>query len=145
MAQRKLLFLDFDGVLHPATCQSGQLFMHTKALARCLAGSDCEIVISSMWRLRWPLEAMHEFLLPELMARVVDVTGQALDGPHARYSEIQAYLATRPDRQGLDWRALDDAVWEFPADTPELIACDSEQGLGVEQMGVLRGWLGANG
>lgn len=72
---RKTLFLDFDGVLHPAWGNSLPEFVHVRALAQALEGRSCEIVISSTWREHYPLARLKQFLLPELAGRVIGVTG----------------------------------------------------------------------
>ena len=62
-------------------------------------------------------------------------------GRHQRYREICAYLKSHRDR--ADWRALDDAVNEFPKGCVELIDCDGRVGLDDGNATRLRVWLQA--
>jgi len=136
----RILFLDFDGVLHGVDAEPHQYLVHAPVLAQALADADCEIVISSAWRYSYPLESLRLMLPPELGALASRCTGRALTSPHARYDEILAHLAQRADP--VDWRALDDSRYEFPEDCRNLIACDPQKGLGRRQLRELRQWLG---
>jgi hypothetical protein len=46
----RLLFLDFDGVLHPASAGREALFSRTSMLEAVLPDDRCRIVMSSSWR-----------------------------------------------------------------------------------------------
>jgi len=139
-----LLFLDFDGVLHPngASCQS--LFSRTSALTEVLdEHPELDVVISSSWRFHHAWEDLLA-LLPEALAdRVSACTGAADPGKYQRYREVTSF-ARRHSGNGArfrPWRAIDDAQWEFPPGCSELIACDGALGVQVEQMEALRLWL----
>jgi hypothetical protein len=47
---RKILFLDFDGVLHPTHCKQGDEFSRLHLFEVLFLDSFCEIVVSSSWR-----------------------------------------------------------------------------------------------
>jgi hypothetical protein len=49
-----LLYLDFDGVLHPTTGKD--LFCRMHLLEKALTCKDCQIIISSSWRFHHPFE-----------------------------------------------------------------------------------------
>lgn len=136
---RKILFLDFDGVLHPAWGNSLPEFVHAHALAQALVGWPCEIVISSTWREHYSLAQLKQFLVPELAGRVIGVTGQDPNGRYARHKTILQYLATVGEE--VDWRALDDSGGEFH-ECPNLILCDGSVGLQPAQVEQVIGWLG---
>ena len=54
----KLIFLDFDGVLHPNFCQEEHYFSRIGYLMAALDGfkDDVEVIISSSWRFHWPAD-----------------------------------------------------------------------------------------
>ena len=56
-----------------------------------LAGSTCQLIISSSWRFHYPLEELRQMLLDGLAHRVVGRTGPALAVKHARYQELKAF------------------------------------------------------
>jgi hypothetical protein len=135
---RKMLFLDFDGVLHPAWGNSLPEFVHVHALAQALTGRSCEIVISSTWREHYSLTQLKQFLSPELAGRVIGVTGQDPPGRHARHKTILQYLATLGE--AVDWCVLDDSGSEFH-ECLNLILCDGAVGLQPAQVEQLTNWL----
>ena len=136
----KLLFLDFDGVLHPTSATAGQWLVGAGGLAEAMANFECSIVISSSWRHHHPLQRLIKMLPTRLAERVVGTTGAAYIGQQARHMEILAYLEQASDRLP-QWRALDDSRFEFPTDCPELIACNPNTGFSLRQATVLRNWL----
>lgn len=58
----RLLYLDFDGVLHASTGKD--LFCRMHLLEEALIGKDCQIIISSSWRFHHPFKYLQS-LLPE--------------------------------------------------------------------------------
>jgi hypothetical protein len=136
---RKLLFLDFDGVLHPSICRQDQWFIHLPVLESALAGKECGIVISSSWRFQRSCKDLKALFPKSLVDRLEGATGHPVIGRHARHKEIQEWLAAHPER---DWRALDDSGYEFPKPCPELILCDGATGIGERQVKELERWLG---
>ena len=87
------------------------------------------------------MEEILQELPTGLAHRVVGATGPAHLGRWPRFHEIKAWL----DRHDplADWRALDDAVFEFPKPCRQLIACDPQEGFGPRQAQELARWLGA--
>lgn len=138
---RKLLFLDFDGVLHPNHCDPCLWLQHMPALTACLSETQvpCGVVISSSWRFHHSLFDLVELFPPKLQEMVVGVTGDAYIGQYSRYNEIKAYL--KLFQKGLEWRALDDSSWEFPSPCPQLILCDGAIGLDDSVIMSLGAWL----
>lgn len=134
---KKVLFLDFDGVLHPATGDSVPEFSKASALARAMHGYACGIVISSTWRLHYPLDELKDFLPAGLAERVIGTTGDDPRSHFARHDSILAWLA---QEEAVDWRALDDAAAEF-REGGHLIACNPEVGLEDGQLLELERWL----
>ncbi len=107
-----ILFLDFDGVMHPVN--QTDLFCREEHLARVLRDfPGVEVVISSSWRETHTLKNMPTFFLTDLRSRIVGVTPvieirDAVDVPGVRLHEINQYLADT-DNQHRRWVALDDA------------------------------------
>ncbi len=122
-----LLFLDFDGVLHPALDGREPNFCRLPLLESVLrAAPSASIVISSPWREALTLDELREPFSADIACRIVGVTplleGALRHGEIMRYLELHATHAT-------DWVALDDAVVEFPRGCPYLILCDPRTGL----------------
>jgi len=135
---RPTLFLDFDGVLHPNLATPTQRFIRMPMLLEAIGDQTVEIVISSSWRFEWSIDELREFFPAALRARIVSNTGSAYIGRHARWNEITAYC----EAFGIgNWRALDDARFEFPNPCPELIACDGGRGMEAAQRDLIRTWL----
>ncbi|MBU3613286.1 hypothetical protein ICN46_00050 [Polynucleobacter sp. Latsch14-2] len=135
----KILFLDFDGVLHPSSLGTDPLFSKASLLSMALYDIDIPIVISSSWRFTHSMKELKEKLPSEISKKIVDVTGPAVMGKHPRYNEIVNYLATQKDI--ADWRALDDSYWEFPSTCPQLIRCNSNTGINIREINAITNWL----
>jgi len=135
---RKILFLDFDGVLHPLHFKEGSEFSRVRLLEDVFLNFNCEIVISSSWRFHYPISDLKQKLGKRLSEFVVGSTDDAFQGQYARYNEILEWLNFR----GLcDWRAIDDSAFEFPANCGNLILCDCRIGIDISQIKALTAWL----
>ena len=148
-----ILFLDFDGVLHPDAVYlergrpvlraDGELFMWSRYLVHVLASApQIRIVLSTSWARELRFARARDYLPAELRPRVIGATwhsGMATDDEHrplgrdtwwdtsTRYQQIRRYV----DRAGItDWIALDDqpAGWA-ESDRDKLVATDSNLGL----------------
>lgn len=141
-----LLFLDFDGVLHPGSGRPGSMFTQAGALENALEGFDIRIVVSSSWRFHYPTAKIFASLPEGLARRIIGTTGEAQIGRWARYQEVRNWLTlnepTALTQSPTPWRALDDAKFEFPDNCAELIACEPREGFGPRQAEALRLWLG---
>ena len=135
---KKTLFLDFDGVLHPTLAQPSALFIHGSRLVEALRPYPVNIVISSSWRFHFSKEEYLAKLPAELAGQVVGATGKAHVGKFARWHEIQQYIKKHRIKE---WRALDDSSFEFPSICRELIACDGSIGVASAQLDLISGWL----
>jgi hypothetical protein len=119
-----VLFIDIDGVLHPRPIigrpGEHEPFASLHLLEDVLRHAPhVEVVISSSWRERHPLDEMREYFAEDLRDRIVDVTPlQPLaDAPphlseHQRHAECLAWL-TRHRPVGTRWVAIDDDAEEF--------------------------------
>ena len=133
----KVLFLDFDGVLHP-TSHGSTLFSQMNLLEDALGNEACQIVISSSWRFHMDFAKLKGYFSTGVRERILRVTGEPYIGAYARFHEINAYVL----EQGIaDWRALDDAYWEFPKDCSQLIRCNPNTGLTASEVNRLQSWL----
>lgn len=121
----RVLFLDFDGVLHPGpdVTSSPTLWCWLPALAKALEGhDDVRIVVHSLWRLDHSVDELRS-LLGDLGERVIDVTPEG-----GRFESIETWLEGHPDVSSH--RILDDDEREFFYPLPaELIVCDSAHGV----------------
>jgi len=139
MTPKKIVYLDFDGVLHATSLVTEGLFSRVHLLEP-LFESDCAgIVISSSWRFTHSLHALQAKLPSTLAKSVIGMTGDAVIGKHARYQEIINHVHTLEG--AIDWRALDDSYWEFPPHCQELIRCNPNTGVGPKEVAQLRTWL----
>lgn len=131
-----ILFLDFDGVLHPIPTQDRNLLCHIPRLETVLrAFPDVVVVISSWWRASSTIHELREYFSADIRERIIDMTPVVtemapgslfLASAKMRHDEILQWIAdniyTGP------WVALDDANKEFPGDCPQLIRCETEIG-----------------
>ena len=141
MASIKILFLDFDGVLHPLNSKRENLFCNVHYLEQSLEGASCKIVITSNWRLTHSIDAMRELLPKKIGELLIGATDIATGVNHQRFVEIQNYLNTHIDSNPVDWRAIDDTSQDFPNECKNLICCDSHSGRGsAEEIQITR-WL----
>lgn len=138
-----IVFLDFDGVLHANSCPASAWFSRVALLEEAFAGfADARIVIASSWRFQHAYPALRRRFPALLQSMLSGTTGESYVGEHARYHEIEQWLARHAP--GIDddrWRALDDAAFEFPTGCRQLIHCDGAVGIGEREVAVLRGWL----
>jgi hypothetical protein len=109
------------------------------ALDEAIGESPLRIVIASSWRFHRELDEIVTWLPASMGEQVVGTTGEAVPGRWPRYNEIRQWLSA--NESAAAWRALDDAVFEFPEGCPELIACNPRHGFEPEQAQSLRPWL----
>jgi hypothetical protein len=138
--QRKMiLFLDFDGVLHPFSRPHGPL-AHVPYFERVLRDyPDVEIVISSAWREAHSLEQLRLFFSEDIAGRIIGVTPQldSLEHPFIREAEILAWL--RNAGRGREaWVGLDDIASFFSPGCRNLVLVDTERGFNQSTEGELR-------
>ncbi len=136
---RKLLFLDFDGVLHPCTAGT---FVYLDRFQDFLSKHpDLCVVLSTTWRLDYPWEELLAFFSPDLRARFVGATPDLPDSPYVREKEIHAWL--RANQCGhVPWVALDDDASLFSPGCQNLVQCETIRGLRPAQLAQIEVKLG---
>jgi hypothetical protein len=133
---RMILFLDFDGVLHPDPCRDPtRLFEQAPRLAAVLEDfPEVSIVLSTSWRTTRTIDELAALLPAPMRPRIVGMT------PH--FSEIDVPPRLVPYRRqaecaewferhagiGETWLALDDRPSWFEPYFEALIECDSTRG-----------------
>lgn len=139
MKLAKILFLDFDGVLHAASDPGPDMrqFVWLPILKGLIAGhDDMHIVIHASYRRISPADFLREQLgLGKDLC--LGVTHPRLE----RWASIQDWVKGRPWIESF--RVLDDQAWEFPKPLPaQLILCDGELGVSDPTVqSALREWL----
>lgn len=131
----RVVFLAFDGVLHPVSAtsrfapvvplrnavQRAWLFRWAWILDELLVDHpEVEIVVHSNWRLM-VLEDELQSMMGPLARRFIGCTPRA-----PRWDSIAHVVQ---DNRLHDYRILDALPRAFPLGLPELIACDPEAGL----------------
>lgn len=128
-----ILFLDFDGVLHPRS-PGKNLFCNLPRLEAVLREfSFVEVVIASTWREDMSLGQLRELISPDLRCRIIGVTPvveiEFPPGPHGtREQEIRSFLE-QSGYKDRPWLALDDEYLLFHRDCQNLITCPAAFGL----------------
>jgi hypothetical protein len=140
-----VLFLDYDGVLHPDPCTDrARLFEHAPRLAAALEPfADLAVVLSTAWRTHLDLARLSAHLPPTLRAKVVGATPLFHEigcvpalVPYRRQAECQHWIET--ERPGADWIALDDRASGFEPYCDRLITTPSTTGLDEATLNRLR-------
>ena len=152
-----ILFLDFDGVLHPDRSPVDKLFCRLGLLQEWLRRRPgVDVVISSSWREAHPLDELRSFFDDDMQSRIVGVTPNLkvgdwaqVDGefPPTRFGrqlEVLQWLRTSSE-PWRPWAALDDQAWMFRPLEPRLVVCDPAIGLASENLAAVDRILGICG
>jgi hypothetical protein len=146
-----VLFLDYDGVLHPVggsasfppgASRPGRYLARLPLLESLLRESGLErigVVVSSTWRVAYKLAQLRGQFAPDLRQRMIGVTPQLerFKTRHARHEEIAAWLAGHPEVRA--WVAVDDDLHGFPEQArAQLVATDAQTGLSPRDIDLLR-------
>jgi hypothetical protein len=138
-----LLFLDFDGVLHPFSRPAGPLTLapHFERVMRDFPQVD--IVISSTWREAYPLARLRSFFSDDIAGRIIGVTPvfATTEYLHVREAEIRSWLQNN-GRDDEEWVAIDDMASFFTPLCDNLILVDGEAGFSLTTEQELRKRLG---
>ncbi len=145
-----ILFLDFDGVLHPDyenyDRPDTELFCHLQRLEEILRDfPDVDIVISSMWRYQFTLDQLRARFSPDIALRIIGKL------PQSEYFDL-SYVRARREKEILRWLfdaertteawvALDDCAWNFQHHLDHLVVCNAFTGLNEHSEARLRAAL----
>lgn len=138
-----ILFLDFDGVLHPEPSLAKHAFCRLPLVEEILQDfPQVQIVVSSAWRLDWATEAeavagLREHFSRGLRDRLVGVTPDfrqvdAATAPEGLVNYLREWECmdwldkNRP--AGTPYLMLDDRYWWFRPDNPHLMIVDCDDG-----------------
>jgi hypothetical protein len=143
-----ILFLDIDGVLHPAPLQGRDagILCHVNRFESIMRDfPECSIVISSGWRLRFDIDALRALFSEGIATRIIGVTPViALTTSFWRQREIEQYL-DNTNHKAIPWIALDDNAGDFTPGLPNLVLCNMTTGIDDVVETQLRFKLGAHG
>lgn len=137
----RVLFIDFDGVMHPLN--KGKTFTNTHLLWDILRRiPDLQIVISSSWREHYAFERMVGLLTREggevLSPRIVGVTPQTANT--SRGQECVQWLINS-NIQDSQWLAIDDDPNLFKGFEDRLICTNPRLGLTEQDVERVVGWF----
>ena len=145
----RVLFLEFDGVLHPLS-----------ATYRFLPRSPLRHEVLRLWLIRWAwvldeLLASHPevgivvhsnwrlFVPDEELQTVLGPLTQRFRGTTPRMPKWDSIVAVAQSNELRDYRILDASPTAFPQEVAELIICDAEAGLqDLRVQTKLASWLG---
>jgi len=128
-----ILFLDFDGVLHPSPNKMSTEFSALPLFEDWLRKHEkVDVIISSSWRDVMDIDVLKAIFSQDLQDRIIDKCptlpfDKIEHEAHWRYKEIMEWIAI--NRYEGQWVALDDAVDAFPEQHPHLVACNQKVGL----------------
>lgn len=137
-----LLFLDFDGVLHPyapwphdEVVRAGyfQRLPRLEAVLRDFPG--VRVVVSSDWRRHHAIEELREFFSEDIRDRVIGTTGREPVGIHAmgqRHLQAEEFLRDH-NLVGTPWIAIDDIPSNYLAGA-HLVQCRDMFGAAEERI-----------
>lgn len=140
-----LLFLDFDGVLHPYApwphdekVRAGY-FQHLPRLENVLRDfSGVRVVVSSDWRRHHRLEDLRLFFSEDLRHRVIGTTSQesiSAETSGSRQLQVEEYLRNH-NLIGTPWIAIDDTSSNYFPQEERLVLCADM--FGEQEEAVLR-------
>ena len=149
-----ILFLDFDGVMHPDPCPKKSFFCQLPLIEAVLRElPQVDIVVSSSWRYDHQLEELKAFFSPDIRPLVIDVTPTVArtndEGwipphllQHHREWECRKWLRQHRDVD-TPWLAIDDVSEWFVPDCEHVLLTQSELGFQSNQTSQLRDMLKA--
>ncbi|HJV87701.1 MAG TPA: HAD domain-containing protein [Noviherbaspirillum sp.] len=124
-----IVFLDFDGVLHPFHRPDGAFSLRREFERVMRDYGEVDIVISSTWREAHALEELRAMFAPDIGERIIDVTPvcSCLKHEYVREAEILRWLH-EAGREAEAWVAIDDTAWFFSPGCANLILVNTETG-----------------
>jgi hypothetical protein len=116
-----LVFLDFDGVLHPTKASEHEKFRPDaiQSVNRILDALEANIVLSTAWRMDFPIEKFNAWF----KNRIIDTTpvhDLDLKKENPRFHEVMDFLTTH-NWLHIPWIAIDDKRIHYPDSSPAYI------------------------
>ena len=140
----QILFLDFDGVLHPNNCGTADHFCLLERFEGVMREfPKVRIVIASAWRQVHSLDEIRRMFSQDIAERIIGATPELEEtdeDEYVRFKEIREY-ARNHSLTDAQWIALDDSGFEFPPRCTNLVLCDSRYGLDPDAAESLRSQL----
>lgn len=136
----QILFLDFDGVMHPEFCHESKHFVHLENFEAVMrAAPHVDLVISSTWRQKRSLDELKALFSTDVAARIIGATplyAQLEDVPDAlvgyeREAECKKWLHQH-GRTTQEWLAVDDRSWNFRPFNSHVFLVNGEVGLDAD-------------
>jgi len=136
-----ILFLDFDGVMHPFGCTIALYFCRLELLEAWLRQRPgLDVVISCSWREAHPLDEMRSYFSEDLQPRVIGATPVVKRDEWAQYGGEPPPLRFEREMEVLSWLresgepwrpwvAVDDQAWLFKPFCERLVVVDGSVGL----------------
>jgi hypothetical protein len=129
-----VLFLDFDGVLHPdPPAHQNPPFCKAPQLEGWLQEhSQVVVVISSTWRLTRTMDQIKGYL-PGWQERIVGSTPDMPADSYQRQGECEAWMRMNC-QPWTPWLALDDRAWNFRPFEKRLVLTNRSTGLVTDDL-----------
>lgn len=166
MIFQRTLYLDFDGVLHPAgirrhyktgelSCDDGlPLFRWLPTLEELLNGHDVSIVLSTSWVFAFGFEQTMSYLPASISERVVGATWIETEDAEKKYAYLRQFRCdqilddvNRRNLQKHEWLAVDDDLDAVTQSLKEQFApCIPTKGVSdLEVQACIAAWLRGQG
>jgi hypothetical protein len=138
-----ILFLDFDGVLHPEPSSNDDLFCRVGLFLEIMrARTEVRVVFSTSWRELYSLEQLQEFVShgggEDLRNKFIGTTPvlpeQTCEGAYRRHVECLSFLQKNGLPQ-MAWLAIDDHADDFPPRCSNLYLTNKTTGLTRSDVG----------
>ncbi len=128
---KKYIFLDFDGVMHP---EGKQAFSCAEYFAQSIKDlEDINIVFSTSWREYSSVERLAKYMPESIRDKCIGKTPVIRDCyKHVRYQEIMAFNKENKIKDN-QWIAIDDMPVLFPKDCKNLILTNSKIGFSEKE------------
>ena len=129
MKSELILFLDFDGVLHPDPPSSSAPLMCRAPLLKAWLEQHRQVgvVISSTWRLKRSIPELQA-LFPQWGDRIIGVAPNIPQESYQRQHECESWMRNH-SKPWVPWLALDDRAWNFRPFERRLVLTDLKTGL----------------
>lgn len=140
-----ILFLDFDGVLHPRSYGEKPFSSLPRFEAVLRDFQFVDVVIASTWREDMDLKQLRALFSPDIRPRIIGTTPvieiEFPVGPHGtREKEIRLFL-DQNNFEGMPWLALDDEERLFSPGCGNLVECSTHVGFDANAERRLRAML----